>query len=287
MCDSADAYVHKLGYLQLGDESSTDRGVVVGHTSGGGRVSSGSRPEAQVPVVSRTAHQQQQQQGQHHHARDASRGPRALGAIESFIEGGVVTSGTPVAVEAQQQTNRKGAIQPPDYKMYERENIIAASRFATPKPVEQIGGVGQPQQQHHLHHHQGRNQQQQQQAPVYENIEYYPQQQAPPYYHPVDSRKSPRSSPRGSMAGETYEATFRKAQPQVPTGNRYQTSSPAKELPPYEAPPVYENIQEVAHFENDAQNKPGPQVPNYYHPANINGGDYVVMTGKVWKFRDD
>lgn len=272
MCDSADAYVHKLGYLQLGDESSTERGIVGGRVSAGG-----SRPEAQVPVVPRNSHQLQQQQ-QQQHARDASRGPRALGAIESFMDGGALTGGPAVEQhqqQQQQQTNRQAPLQPPDYKMYERENIIALSRFATPKPVE------------HLHHQtratsqQQQQQQQQAQAPVYENIEYYPQQQAPPYYHPVDSRKSPRSSPRGSLAGETYEATFRKAQPQVPTGSRYQTASPAKELPPYEAPPVYENIQEVAHFDNEGQNKPGPQVPNYYHPANINGGDYVVMTGKV------
>ncbi|XP_024935775.1 LIM domain-containing protein jub isoform X2 [Cephus cinctus] len=231
MCDSADAYVQKLSYLQLGDESG--EGVI-----GVGRVS-GSRPEAQVPVS--------------RNPRDV-RGPRPLGAIESFIEGGASESRQP----------------PPDYKMYERENIIAASRFATPKPVEQIGL--QQQQQHQSRPGQ--------QAPVYENIEYYPQNQAhPPYYHPVESRKSPRGSPRGSVAGEAYDSGFRKAQPQVPPGNRYQTASPAKELPPYEAPPVYENIQEV-HF-SDSQNKPAPQVPNFYHPATINGGDYVVMTGKL------
>lgn len=56
------------------------------------------------------------------------------------------------------------------------------------------------------------------QAPLYENIEYYPQQPQShlPYYHPVESRKS-MASPRGSVAGESYEAAFRKAQPQVLT----------------------------------------------------------------------
>ena len=159
-----------------------------------------------------------------------------------------------------------------DCKMYERENIIAASRFATPKAVDQINS-----QQHHV-----QNRQNNQQAPVYENIEYYPQQPQtyPPYYHPVESRKSPRNSPRGSLAGEAYDGGFRKAQPQVPAGNRYQSSSPAKELPPYEAPPVYENIQEV-HFGDPNQTRPGPQVPANYYPASINGGDYVVMTGKT------
>ncbi|XP_076762346.1 LIM domain-containing protein jub isoform X2 [Xylocopa sonorina] len=241
MCNSADdSYVQKLGYLQLGDEPND-----AGGASGTGRVT-GSRPEAQVPVSRNTA------------SRTDTRGSgRPVGAIESFIEGNTDTCRQSVT----------------DYKLYERENIIAASRFATPKPVEQISAQ-QQQNQNRMSH---------QQVPVYENIDYYPQQGQPhpPYYYPVESRKSPKSSPRGSVASESYEPTFRKAQPQVPTGNRYQSASPAKELPPYEAPPVYENIQEV-HFPENTQNKPGPQVPpNYYHPATINGDDYVVMTGKV------
>lgn len=244
MCNSADtSYVQKLGYLHLGDDTA-DTGTT--------RVS-GSRPEAQVPV-SRNAINR----------NDARASGRSVGAIESFIEGN------------SSDISRQAAAT--DYKLYERENIIAASRFATPKPVEQINAQQQQQQQ------QQQNQTRvSQQAPVYENIDYYPQQSQshPPYYHPIESRKSPKSSPRGSLVGDSYEGNYRKAQPQVPTGNRYQSTSPAKELPPYEAPPVYENIQEV-HFSESMQNKPGPQVPpNYYHPANINGGDYVVMTGKV------
>lgn len=96
----------------------------------------------------------------------------------------------------------------------------------------------------------------------------------------MESRNSPRNSPRGSLADESYDTNFRKAQPQVPTGNRYHSPSPAKELPPYEAPPVYENIQEI-NFPESRENKAGPQVPsNYYNPATVDGGDYVVMTGK-------
>lgn len=241
MCNSADtSYVQKLGYLHLGDDTADASGTT--------RVS-GSRPEAQVPV-SRNAINR----------NDARTSGRPVGAIESFIEGN------------SSDISRQAAAT--DYKLYERENIIAASRFATPKPVEQISAQQQQQQQNQTRH---------QQAPVYENIDYYPQQSQPhpPYYHPIESRKSPKGSPRGSLVGDSYEGNYKKAQPQVPTGNRYQSSSPAKELPPYEAPPVYENIQEV-HFSENMQNKPGPQVPpNYYHPANINGGDYVIMTGKV------
>lgn len=242
MCDPVDAYVEKMSYLRIGEDSND------------GRVS-GSRPEAQVPV-NRT----------NSAGRSINNSQRVLGAIESFIEG----------------DNTPRQLPPPDYKMYERENIIAASRFATPKSVESINTHRQ-------------------QAPVYENVDYYPQNTAipahPPYYHPVETRNSPRSSPRGSVAGDAYEqTTFRKAQPQVPPGSRYQSaSSPAKELPPYEAPPVYENIQEVHGAFSESshqhqhhlqqrqqnQNKPCPQVPNFYHPANMEGGDYVVMTGKM------
>ena len=233
MCDSADtSYIQKLGYLQLNDDTSHGRVL-------------GSRPEAQVPVGRSSASRS-----------DARVSNRSVGAIESFID---PTSDT-----------CRPTVPPADYKMYERENIIAASRFATPKPVEQIS----------THQQHAQNRTNNHQAPVYENIEYYPQQPQtyPPYYHPVESRKSPRNSPRGSLAGESYDGGFRKAQPQVPAGNRYQSSSPAKELPPYEAPPVYENIQEV-HY-GDSQSRPAPQVPANYYPANINGGDYVVMTGK-------
>ena len=74
---------------------------------------------------------------------------------------------------------------------------------------------------------------------------------------------------------------LKKAQPQVPSNTRYQTASPAKELPPYEAPPVYENIQDV-HYSEINKGKARPQVPaTYYNSTNINGGDYVVMTGKL------
>lgn len=184
---------------------------------------------------------------------------RSLGAIESFLES---TSDT-----------CRSTAPATDYKMYERENIIAASRFATPKSIDQINT------QQHI-----QNRSNSQQPPVYENIDFYPQQQQnyPPYYHSIESRKSPRNSPRDSIVSESaYDIGFRKVQPQMPIGNRYQSTSPAKELPPYEAPPVYENIQEVHFGENNSSRACHQATGGSYYPANINGGDYVVMTGKV------
>ena len=151
MCDSAESsLIQKLSYLQFEDDRANN-----------GRLSSSSRPEAQVPV------------------------PRAVGAIESFIE----------------PDNHRTAL-PQDYKVYERENIIASARFATPKPVEQID------EQHHQHLHD----RDKKQSPVYENIEYYPQHGQttyPPYYHPVESRRSSRESPRTSIAGEQYDPGYK------------------------------------------------------------------------------
>lgn len=121
---------------------------------------SGSRPEAQVPVS------------------------RSVGAIESFID----------------LENRRSAIPPAEYKVYERGNIITSSRFATPKPVEQI--------EDHLQHLTNHDKKQ---SPVYENIEYYPQQGQtyPPYYHPVDSRRTSRDSPRTSIASEQFDVGYK------------------------------------------------------------------------------
>ncbi|XP_043467272.1 Wilms tumor protein 1-interacting protein homolog [Leptopilina heterotoma] len=181
---------------------------------------------------------------------------RSLGAVESFLEAtsDVCRSTVPVA----------------DYKMYERD-IIAASRFTTPKSIDQITT------QQHM-----QSRSNNQQAPVYENIDFYPQQSQnyPPYYHSVESKKNPRNSPRDSIASDSYDIAFRKDQPQMPVGNRYQSTSPAKDLPPYEAPPVYENIQEV-HFGESNSSRPCHQVTSSYYPTNINGSDYVVMTGKI------
>ncbi|KAJ4442158.1 hypothetical protein ANN_12024 [Periplaneta americana] len=122
-------------------------------------------------------------------------------------------------------------------------------------------------------------------SPLYENIDYYGSNRTPqpPYYHSLPqqhvgsphsslgSQDSKHSSPRTSLAASSdcahYESSFRKAQPQVPTGAKY-TSVVPKDFPPYEAPPVYENIQELQSYgvkppQNYEPAKPGPQVAVY------------------------
>lgn len=248
---------------------------------------------------------------------------RSIGAIESFaVEGSVPAPQKPTS----------------DYKMYERNNIIAASKFATPKQVETIAqkidetsgynngandiyvqcakpqSLRNPSPTHSLS---GSSQHSNSprasianydyspnKNPVYENIEYYGK--SVPYYHQI---------PRNMDC--SFESTYRKAQPQVPIGNR---QSFPKDM---ESPPVYENLHEINSRSSGAM--PGPQVPihqmppppynsnpinyqnyspkhvskPYYHISpqhmpkspskslsqqqidEINGSDYVCMTGNV------
>lgn len=250
---------------------------------------------------------------------------RSMGAIESFaVEGSIPAPQKPTA----------------DYKIYERNNIIAASKFATPKQVESIASQkatddpaagyngandiyvqcakpqslrGPPSPTQSLsgssqHSNSPRTSMANydfspSKNPVYENIDYYGARNAPPYYHQL-----PRT------ADGNYESNFRKAQPQVPTGNRQAFQKDV------DSPPVYENLQEISSRSGSAQ--PGPQVaqgqappppytnktpyyatsPQRYPPSKpyfhnsptkspmkmtqqqideINGSDYVCMTGNV------
>lgn len=217
---------------------------------------------------------------------------KSMGAIESFV--------------AEGPTQQK----PNDYTLYERNNIIASSKYATPKQVETLVTqkpledndiyvqCAKPQVAPNLspthslsgssqHSGSPRTSMAVNPAPVYENIDYY---SARNYYH----------SPEGA---------YRKAQPQVPSGNRNITRDG-------EALPVYENLHSLGHKSSGAT--PGPQVPSnqapppyptqsyqqsypqmqkaplkspYYHNYNknytqqqldeINSSDYVCMTGNI------
>ncbi|XP_023706976.1 LIM domain-containing protein jub [Cryptotermes secundus] len=252
--------------------------------------------------------------------RQQDNSKHTVGAIESFIVEG--SGAVPVKNLSA------------DYKIYERGNIIAASKFATPKQVESIvsltnkptaegqcplnrghqnglaqtstdcGGKyhctygskhGAASPSHSLsgsskdsqHSNSPRTSlvgsTQNYNSPVYENIDYYGSNRTPqpPYYHPLPqhmaspqsslgSQESKHSGPHislGAMSdGVHYESGYRKAQPQVPAGTKFISSAP-KDFPPYEAPPVYENIQELQFGLKPTQNhepaKPGPQVAVY------------------------
>lgn len=351
-----DPYLQKLSYLRLNEDTKVDSQVVndrsshrvIASESGYGRIipksidsqgrslssiavsgvggssasayevaTSGSKslPSSTITSPARTI----QDKSATYRQQDNSK--HAVGAIESFIVEG--SGAVP------------GKNQPIDYKMYERGNIIAASKFATPKQVETIvsltnklpaegqcpvnrghqnglaqtsadsGGKyycsytskhGAASPTHSLsgsskdsqHSNSPRSSlvvgAQNYSSPLYENIDYCGCNRAPqpPYYHPLPqhtgsphsslgSQDSKHSSPRTSLAamsdGVHYESGYRKAQPQVPAGTKF-ISSASKDSPPYEAPPVYENIQELQQFggkptQNYEPAKPGPQVAVY------------------------
>lgn len=115
-------------------------------------------------------------------------------------------------------------------------------------------------------------------SPLYENVDFYSDSrsltQTPTYFHQRPrpgsfssggSQDSRHSSPRTSVvscegSSALYESTYRKAQPQVPVSYPKYAPTMGKEIPPYEAPPVYETISETNKSSNYEPARPGPQV---------------------------
>uniref|UniRef100_A0AAR5PKN1 LIM zinc-binding domain-containing protein n=1 Tax=Dendroctonus ponderosae TaxID=77166 RepID=A0AAR5PKN1_DENPD len=184
-----------------------------------------------------------------------------------------------------------------DYTLYQRQNVIASSKYATPKQLETLGSHRKTPEENNVYVQVAKPQvppsasPTHSSGPVYENIDYYPAHRSQQSY--------------------SYSE---KAQPQVPMGSRDYAGG---------GPSVYENVQSYYHKSSGAQ--PGPQVPSTYQyhqsavpqhavysvmhaprsqsltpkPApqsptygavkkfdsqmmeEINGSDYVCMTGNV------
>lgn len=192
---------------------------------------------------------------------------RPVGAIESFVLDNT-------------QNNRQ------DYSFYERSNVIAASKFATPKRVETIASLNKRDinttalpasptrsidsiSQRSLSYQTEdlyeipSNPNTQYPPPVYENIDYYGEQRSPqpPYYHQLYQQ-----GPAPPASDGYYDTRYSKAQPQVPVNSK-----------PKLNPLVYENM--MCNDNSDKKNEykppishdqrfiqqgsvPGPQVPN-------------------------
>ncbi|KAL4712980.1 hypothetical protein ACJJTC_012050 [Scirpophaga incertulas] len=190
--------------------------------------------------------------------------PRAVGAIESFVLDNT-------------QCNRQ------DYSFYERSNVIAASKFATPKRVETIASQNKrdiniaalPESptrsidsvsQRSLSYQSEdlyeipSTPNTQYPPPVYENIDYYGEQRSPqpPYYHSLYQQGATPPVSEGY-----YDTRYSKAQPQVPVTSKLK-------------PTVYENMLCNDNTDKKAEYKvlqtpdqrfvhqgsvPGPQVP--------------------------
>ncbi|XP_047041327.1 LIM domain-containing protein jub isoform X2 [Helicoverpa zea] len=191
---------------------------------------------------------------------------RPVGAIESFVLD-------------NSQNNRQ------DYSFYERSNVIAASKFATPKRVETIASINKrdintaalpssPTRSIDSLSQRSLSYQTddlyeipaipnaQYPPPVYENIDYYGEQRSPqpPYYHQLYQQ-----APPPPVSDGYYDTRYSKAQPQVPVNSKTKVN-----------PLVYENMlcsdndkkSEFKPQQNHDQrfiqqgSVPGPQVPN-------------------------
>lgn len=141
-----------------------------------------------------------------------------------------------------------------DYTLYQRQNVIASSKYATPKQLDTLGSHRPTPEENNVYVQVAKPQvppsasPTHSSGPVYENIDYYP----------------------GHRAQQSYSYN-EKAQPQVPLGNRDYASG---------GPSVYENVQSYYHKSSGAQ--PGPQVPSTYQYHQIAAPDpqhavYSVM----------
>lgn len=192
---------------------------------------------------------------------------RPVGAIESFV------------LDSGSQNNRQ------DYSFYERSNVIASSKFATPKRVETIASTnkrgdintaaisGSPTRsldslsQRSLSYQTDdlyeipANPGGQFVPPVYENVEYFGEPQTqPPYYHQLYAQGPPPPPGDGY-----YDTRYSKAQPQVPVSSKVKLANPS----------VYQNMLCTEPAKKDFKSQqipdqrfiqqgslPGPQVAN-------------------------
>ncbi|XP_030378639.1 LIM domain-containing protein jub isoform X2 [Scaptodrosophila lebanonensis] len=129
---------------------------------------------------------------------------RSPGAIENFMHDGQ---------QQHQQQHHQRMPSSEDYKLYERQNIIAASKYATPKPVEQLGGNHGHGHTNGSHHSPlppppssphiyaptaqilGQRIAPQKHSPVYENLDFY-------------------------GANSQFESNYKRAQPQSPASRQ-------------------------------------------------------------------
>lgn len=239
----------------------------------------------------------------------------------------------PAVPPSYQRQKQKGAIEnfatelPHDYQksseyaMYERDNIIASSKFATPKNIETIASqknleendvyvqCAKPQvpvncspthsmSNSSIHSSSPRTSISISATPVYENVEYYPKRALP--QQALYAREKLLSD----------SVTYKKAQPQVATANRniqsvnnaplYEnillsdkiTASVIGPQVPHVAPPPYPNSIHNPYIQAQLNNgaKAQPQTPTFYHNKKIytpqqldeiNNSDYVCMSGNV------
>ncbi|XP_016993103.2 LIM domain-containing protein jub isoform X2 [Drosophila takahashii] len=161
-----------------------------------------------------------------------------------------------------------------DYKLYERGNIIAASKYATPRPVEQLQQLQQPHGHNGSAHIYaptaqilGQRIAPQKHSPVYENLEFYGQFDS---NHKRAQPQSPGSRQSAMLndyllmqpigAGRFAHTPVPESQV-VPSRGRSAVLGPTADLEEHAAP-IYENI--IPHSGQRAQPQASPATATMY-----------------------
>lgn len=187
-----------------------------------------------------------------------------------------------------------------DYIMYERNNVIQSSKYATPKQVETLSATQKTTEENDVYvqcakpqvppntsptHSMGSgcssgHSPNPSVAPVYENIDYY-------------SRPAPGQKYPGEVCSiPLYGQEYKKAQPQVPAGmnripqdivyeNLHLTKGGAVAGPqvPSNAPPPYRPTS--SNYQINPINYRTANLSQKQLLDEINNGDYVCMTGNI------
>nr|NP_001188586.1 ajuba LIM protein, isoform C [Drosophila melanogaster]NP_001285232.1 ajuba LIM protein, isoform E [Drosophila melanogaster]ADV37668.1 ajuba LIM protein, isoform C [Drosophila melanogaster]AHN59702.1 ajuba LIM protein, isoform E [Drosophila melanogaster] len=201
---------------------------------------------------------------------------RSPGAIENYLQ----------ESQQQQQQHQMQQMQQlhhnQDYKLYERGNIIAASKYATPRPVEQIQHTHNGSAQIYAPTAQilGQRIAPQKHSPVYENLEFYGQFDS---NHKRAQPQSPGSrqsailngyllmqpiragrfahTPVPENQGSASLGTTRAAGGPPPPSGRSAALGPTGDLEEHAAP-IYENI--IPHSGQRAQPQASPATATMY-----------------------
>lgn len=184
---------------------------------------------------------------------------RTPGAIENFIR-----ENSPHRQQMLQQANE-------EYKIYERNNIIAASKYATPKPIEQLaaynaaaaditgqmdthsngsggnGSINSPRygassgRQQFIYEHHHYQPIQQKQSPVYENLDFYGNSGG--HFESTNKRAQPQQAAPQSIAGGGGMGANSSSRNHYlvmqATNSRRYAHTP---VPEHDHMPIYENI---------------------------------------------
>uniref|UniRef100_A0A1I8PX52 LIM zinc-binding domain-containing protein n=1 Tax=Stomoxys calcitrans TaxID=35570 RepID=A0A1I8PX52_STOCA len=158
----------------------------------------------------------------------------------------------------RQQTQQQQQLQPTheDYRMYERANITTASKYATPKHIEQLQYSPRLNADIPLN---GTN------SPVYENLDFY--QSSTGVVAAINKRAQPQSPASMGQSQHTQRGHYMVMQPPI-TGNsslRYAHTP----VPDPDSTPIYENMRVIPNSGQRAQPQASPATATIYQHHNI------------------